>query len=487
MIFAFRTSPRTMSGVFLFLLYGICMPGVAGQPQLAPGEAFPGGEATHNKTLDANSFSHSSANLEFKDELDFKVGNGFFRRVWVSSPASTKAADGLGPLFNSRGCQRCHIKDGRGHPPPDNQTLSESLLIKLSIPPQTPEQQALVDTGRAGNIPEPVYGGQLQGLSVQGIVAEGRVQIDYEPVAVPSPDGRNIVLQKPLYRIEDLGYGPLHPDVMLGPRVAPQMIGLGLLEAIDEADILAQADPDDRDNDGISGKANQVWSLEENAVVLGRFGHKAGAPSLNQQNQTAFFNDIGLSVPLFADANGDCTPSQPDCLAAPNGASPQYENLEVHSEITDLVLFYTRNLAVPPRREPASAEVLAGKQHFNAIGCTACHTPGYTTGELAGQPHLSNQRIWPYTDMLLHDLGDDLGDGFSNALASGNEWRTAPLWGIGLTEVVNGHTRFLHDGRAGNLREAILWHGGEAAKSRSAFLGLSEAEQAELLRFVKSL
>ena len=452
-----------------------------------PGEHQPGGEATHKHRFDKNSFSHASENINFEQELNFKVGNGFFRRVWVSSPSSTQAADGLGPLFNSRGCQRCHIKDGRGHPPLENEDSSESLLLRLSIPPQNEEDKKKLASGMLLNIPDPVYGHQLQSFSVQGVQAEGDIQISFEPYEVVSKGNSKATLQKPIYDVVNLGYGPLHSDIQLSPRVAPQMIGLGLLEAIKEEDILALADPEDKDNDGISGKPNKVWSLEHNKFMLGRFGHKAGVPTVNHQNQGAFSGDIGISTPLFPNANGDCTASQISCLHAPNGNSPQYENLEVHQEIADLILFYTRNLAVPSRRSPKDAGVLEGKKLFNASGCSGCHQPNYTTADIPDRPEHANQNIWPYTDLLLHDMGPGLADNSTEGKANGQEWRTAPLWGIGLTEVVNGHTRFLHDGRARNLDEAILWHGGEAESSRDAYMSLSKEHKEKLLKFVGSL
>ena len=456
-----------------------------------PGEEFPGGMTTHTKPLDHNSFSHPSANLDFEQGLLFSVGNGFFKRQWVTSPSSTQAADGLGPLFNSRACQSCHIKDGRGHPPLENESHSESLLIRISIPPQNDQQKALLASGKINAIPDPVYGGQLQSLSVPGVKGEGLVGIDYQPITRKLKQGQ-ITLQKPIYSVRDSNYGPLHSEIRLSPRVAPQMIGLGLLEAVSEQTILSLADPDDLDGDGVSGKANWAWSNQHQRLMLGRFGHKAGVPTINDQNQNAFFGDIGLSVPLHTNPVGDCTEHQADCFKVGNGASPQYDNLEVHAEITDLVLFYTQNLAVPKRRNFDHPDTLAGKKHFHEAGCASCHQPRLTTPTTADSPitvseHFLGQTIWPYTDLLLHDLGPDLADHSPEAMADGFEWRTAPLWGIGLTPLVNGHTRFLHDGRAQSIEEAILWHGGEAESAREYFIHLGKSKQKQLLHFVESL
>jgi CxxC motif-containing protein (DUF1111 family) len=274
---------------------------------------------------------------------------------------------------------------------------------------------------------------------------------------------------------------------MMSPRIAPPMIGLGLIEAIAEAAIRANADPDDRDKDGISGRPNEVWSVADDHVTLGRFGWKAGAPSIRQQSAEAAAGDIGLSNPLAPQAAGDCTGAQKVCLDAPNGNSERSGGFEIGQELMDLVVFYTQNLAVPLRRGADKPEVLQGKALFNSLGCAACHRPSFTTGTVEGQPQLSNQKIWPYTDLLLHDMGEGLADNRPEGVADGREWRTAPLWGLGLTEIVSGHTFFLHDGRARNVEEAILWHGGEAQAARDGYAKLTKAERKALLAFVNSL
>lgn len=450
-------------------------------------EALPAGAATSRKPVNENAFSQSSANMSFERELEFKVGNGLFKKIWVSAPASTGSSDGLGPLFNARSCQRCHLKDGRGHPPatawPDDNAVS--MLLRLSIPPQNDDERAALIEGRVNGIPDPTYGGQLQDFSVQGLLAEGHIEIEHDALAVALADGTTVTLQKPRYGIGGLTRGALHPEAMISPRVAPQMIGLGLLEDIDDAAILAKEDPDDRDGDGISGRANRVWDLENETLALGRFGWKAGQPSLKQQIAGAFSGDMGLSTSLFPANSGDCTAAQADCLAAPNGAGD--EGVEVTEQMLDLVLFYSRNLAVPARRDFDDPDVLAGKALFYEAGCIGCHTPKHITKRDPAQPEQSRQLIWPYTDLLLHDMGDGLADGAAEARADGREWRTPPLWGIGLTEAVNGHTRFLHDGRARNLLEAILWHGGEAEAAKRSVVAMSAEQRAQLLRFLESL
>jgi CxxC motif-containing protein (DUF1111 family) len=455
-----------------------------------PFEAMSGGEATSASTsINHDAFSQPSGNLDFRREFDFRIGNGIFRKLWVSAPSSTESSDGLGPLYNARACQRCHLKDGRGHPPggnwPDDDAVS--MLMRLSIPPQNEAERLALAEHIASNIPEPTYGGQLQDFAIQGLNAEGRIEITYEEQPIALSDGETVSLRAPTYAISDLGYGDLHPDTQMSPRIANPMIGLGLLEAIDEADILALADPDDSDGDGVSGRPNYTWSVETNGVELGRFGWKAGQPSVRQQAAGAFAGDIGISTSLFPAGAADCTELQTACTGAPDGNTPRLGNVEASDTMLDLVVFYSRNLAVPPRRDIDDPQVLAGKQLFYASGCIGCHVPKFVTGDDALQAEFADQLIWPYTDLLLHDMGDGLADNRREGAASGREWRTPPLWGIGLTETVSGHTFFLHDGRARTLLEAILWHGGEAEAARQQVIDMDAQQRQHLIRFLESL
>ena len=479
-------------GLISALIVSACGP-VAAQnvvqlAKLEAGEERPGGAATTNRaTQTRNAFSQHSTGIGFEGEFRFKVGNAIFRKTWVSSPASTKSSDGLGPIYNARACQHCHLKDGRGHTPagnwPDDSAVS--MFLRLSIPPQTEEHKRLLAERHTTIIPEPTYGGQLQDLAIQGHAAEGRMHIEYKDVPVELGDGTIVTLRRPTYSVTDLGYGPMHPETMISPRVAPPMIGLGLLEAIPESEIRANADPQDEDGDGISGRASEVWSHEKQQVALGRFGWKAGNPTVRQQSSDAFAGDMGLSTPMFAKPSGDCTQAQARCLGAPSGE--QNADPEVTQQMIDLVVFYSQNLAVPKRRNAISPEVLRGKKIFQTAGCAACHKPTYKTGKVTGQPHLSQQRIWPYTDLLLHDMGEGLADNRPEGVANGREWKTPPLWGIGLTQTVSGHSSLLHDGRARGIEEAILWHGGEAAAARDAYSELPKEERGALIAFVKSL
>jgi len=458
-----------------------------------PYESRPGGAATVRARTNADAFSQPSANMSFDDELLFKVGNGLFRKTWVSSPSSTLASDGLGPLYNARGCQSCHIKDGRGHPPPPGAEAAGPLFLRISVPapPDAPLSEleaylAALDGGVSRARPDPVYGSQLQDLAVAGLPAEYRLGITYEEFPVPLSGGETAMLRRPAYAALDLGYGPLAPGAMLSPRVAPPMIGLGLLEAVPAADILAQEDPDDADGDGISGRANVVWDAASGRPLLGRFGLKAGIATVREQAAAAFAGDIGISSPLHPKGWGECTAAQAACRAAPHGGGDA-RGTEIDGHGLDLVTFYSRNLAVPARRDPGDPDVLRGKSVFYETGCAACHRPKFVTHRLAGQPEQSFQLIWPYTDLLLHDMGEGLADNRPEARATGREWRTAPLWGIGLTGQVGGQSTFLHDGRARSLLEAILWHGGEAEAARQRVVAMPPADRAALIRFLESL
>lgn len=440
-------------------------------------EVKSGGDTSTSKT-GPNAYSLPAANLPISKRLDFSVGNSFFRNPWVPAPSSTDARDGLGPLFNTNGCQNCHIKDGRGHPPEKNDTHAVSMLVRLSIPAVTEQQKAIYE--KEGVIPEPVYGGQLQDFALPGQKAEGKIDITYQEFAVTFADGTHAMLRKPNLTISELAYGDMHPDTQLSARVAPPMIGLGLLESIADETLLAMADPDDIDGDGISGKVNRVWDVAKQRFVLGRFGWKAGQPTLMQQNAAAFNGDLGLTSRLFPKEN--CTDKQTLCQSLPNGGEP-----EVSDNILDFVEFYSQHLAVPVRRNVNHPKVKLGQSLFKQIGCESCHRSSITTAQVADRPALSNQKIAPYSDLLLHDMGEGLADNRPEALANGQEWRTPPLWGIGYTQEVNGHTYFLHDGRARNLMEAILWHGGEAQSAQQQVLKLNQAEREALIAFLNSL
>lgn len=446
-------------------------------------EYMSAGAASTRRRATSHTFSDPSASISFAKELEFKIGNGFFKKLWVSSPSSTLASDGLGPLFNSRSCQSCHIKDGRGHPPANSADSRNSMILGLY---QFTGQEE-TDKGTVfQTVADPNYGSQLQDLSVAGIHAEGKLQILYRDLKRNTEDKNPTSLRYPTYKAAGLNYGPLDSDTSISARVAPQMIGLGLLEAIPSNDIIALADPHDLNDDGISGIARMVYSDEHEQFLLGRFGYKADAPTIRQQSAKAMHTDMGLSNPLYPTQWGDCSDAQETCIYAPHGGDEMRDGFEVDEEGLKLLTFYSRNLGVPKRVNIDDPAILDGKSLFYGAGCASCHQPKFVTHRLVDQPEQSFQLIWPYSDMLLHDMGEDLADqGASNPLT--REWRTAPLWGIGMTEQVSGHSYFLHDGRAQNLSEAILWHGGEAQTSRDKFAAMEKNEKRNLLSFLRSL
>jgi CxxC motif-containing protein (DUF1111 family) len=465
-----RFIPLLLAGVFSFQA---CDPeGDIGIAVPEPDEKFTGG--TNGTTLDfsQNAFGGQVQGMTSEQRGFFVTGNSFFRSNWITAPASVQTLDGLGPVFNSASCGGCHFKDGRAQPPATPEEALNGLLFRLSIPGMD---------AHGGPLPEPVYGGQWQDKAILGVQPEGKIQVSYQEIAGQYPDGSAYSLRKPVYTFPEFNYGAPATGWMFSPRIAPQMPGLGLLEIIPEQDILAWADENDANQDGISGRANRVWDEASGQTVLGRFGWKANQPNLMQQTAAAFNGDIGITSNLFP--KDHLTPAQllvyPNI---PNGGEP-----EIPDDILNKVVVYTRALAVPARRNYDDAVVLRGKYIFNELNCAGCHRPVMTTGTDGQIAALREQKIWPYTDLLLHDLGPDLADNRPDFLATGTEWRTAPLWGIGLIPVVNGHSFLLHDGRARNIEEAILWHGGEAEKSRDDFKKLNKTDREALIKFVESL
>jgi CxxC motif-containing protein (DUF1111 family) len=439
-------------------------PGRAGEV-LASAES---GGATTVFDVTMNAFALPARNLGAEERRAFAVGNNFFNDAWVIAPASTTGRDGLGPTFNATSCSGCHLRDGRGAPaaPGDN---TPGLLFRVSVP----------GTGARGEPkPEPTYSDQVQDRAVPGVPAEGHVETTYEEVPGRMADGTPYSLARPTYRFVP-ALGPVAPGTMLSPRVAPALVGMGLLEAIPEADVLARADPDDKDGDGVSGRPNRVWNSETERAELGRFGWKANQPTVSQQVAGAFLGDLGITSRLAPAQN--CPEVQTACAAAPDGGQPELDDQKL-----DRVTFYSRTLAVPARRKVDEPDQARGAQLFASTGCTACHTASARTGS-SDIPALAHQDIQPFTDLLLHDMGPELADGRPDFEASGSEWRTPPLWGIGLVSTVNRHTRFLHDGRARSLEEAVLWHGGEGEGARRRYTELPAGDRAALLAFLGSL
>jgi CxxC motif-containing protein (DUF1111 family) len=424
-----------------------------------------------------NAFSFPAANLTDTEQTRFVIGNSFFKRNWVQAPASTKARDGLGPHFIARSCGGCHVTDGRASPP-QGTDQAVGLLLRLSIPGVG---------AQGGVIPEPTYGDQFNNDAVQGVKPEGKVVVSHSEHNGMFADGTPYTLLAPRYSFSDLAYGPMADNVLVSPRIAPQIIGVGLLEAIGESDLHANVLEQAKAGGPIRGVINTVWDAPSGRMMPGRFGWKANVATIAHQTAGAFNGDIGITSSVFP--NEGCTAAQPDCLAAPRGA--QGKAPEIDDKTYGDVVFYQATLAPPARRAPNDAQVLHGQKLFAEAQCSTCHRPSYVT-QASPNPQFSStalngQRIHPYTDLLLHDMGDALADGRPDGQANGRQWKTPPLWGVGLIHDVNGHNRLLHDGRARGVLEAVLWHGGEAEASRDRVLKMSQPERDALVKFVESL
>lgn len=431
-----------------------------------------GGEGTIFDTT-KNAFAYPLRNLSSARRDDFAVGDHLFNRAWVPVGTPSPSGDvGLGPTYNATSCSACHTRDGRGAPP-EGDAPWVGMLVRLSVPGEGEH---------GGPLGEPSYGGQLNPVGIEGIPGEGTPRVSYTDVPGTYGDGAAFALHRPEYRIEGLAFGPFAQGTMTSPRVAPATFGLGLLEAIDEATLVALSDPDDKDGDGISGRTNAVWDYPRGARRIGRFGWKANQPTILQQTAGAFLGDIGITSALFPSEN--CPGNQDACTKSPSGQPGSHELPE---RTLELITTYGLTLAVPARRDVNDTEVERGERLFYTMGCTSCHTPKLVTGDYPPIPELSRQTIRPFTDLLLHDMGEGLADGRPDHLATGSEWRTPPLWGIGLVSKVSGHERFLHDGRARGFEEAILWHDGEGKKSKEAFRTAPAADRAAMIRFLRSL
>ncbi len=393
------------------------------------------------------------------------AGDTAFGDSFVTAPAPVFS--GLGPIFNNNACDSCHPKNGRGRPPREGERLA-SMFLRVSLPGADPL------TG--GPLAVPGMGTQIQHRANFSVLPEGDVVISEEFSHGMFGDGAAFELRRLRFQIENPAQ-PIPDTVLTSPRVALPVFGRGLLEAIDEDTLLDFADEDDADGDGISGRPNRVWDVVRQQTVLGRFGWKANNPNLLQQTFTAYNQDMGVTNP-FLPQESAFGQLQDDGLA---------DDPEIDLETVDVATLYVQTLAVPARRHLDDPQVQHGEALFHEAQCAGCHIPTIRTGVLAGVPEVSNQTIHPYTDLLLHDMGDSLADGRPDFVATGREWRTPPLWGIGLTRRAQGHTFFLHDGRARNLTEAILGHGGEAEAAREAFRLMAVDERAALLAFLASL
>lgn len=412
----------------------------------------------------SNAYSTPAPNLS-GSELDIHMlGDAQFGSSFVSAPAPLNA--GLGTIYNNTSCISCHPRDGRAAFPTEINQLS-GFFLRVSIPGEDIHGAPLPVTG---------FGTQIQNQALFGYTPEAKFNVIFNDIEEIFEDGTKVILKQPNYSLINT-YIPFPTNLLMSPRIGSPIFGLGLLEAIDEAEILKYQDINDNNGDGISGKANYVFDKISGQMKLGRFGWKANTASVLEQCASAFNHDMGITNPVFMQETG---------YGQSNGDDGLINEPEISQEILNQVAFYCKTLGVPAMRNINKTEVINGSLIFENIGCAKCHIPKLQTGqnELS---ILSNQAIFPYTDMLLHDMGDALADNRPDYLANGNEWKTRPLWGIGLTQVVNGYTHFLHDGRAKNITEAILWHGGEANNSKQYFKRLSSKDRSDLLEFIHSL
>jgi CxxC motif-containing protein (DUF1111 family) len=347
----------------------------------------------------------------------------------------------------------------------------DSMLVRISLP-GTDEH--------GGPRPHPAYGTQLNERAIPGVPAEASTRVTWKTIAGKFADGTAYELRQPSYAFTSLNFGPLGDDILISPRVAPAVFGLGLLDAVPDETYRSLADPDDADGDGISGRVNMVWDDINQRMSLGLYGWKANQPSIRQQNAAAANGDIGITSSIYPQQN--VGQGQTHAAAAYASKEP-----ELSDAFLDKLTFYIQSLAPPARRNVNDAVVIRGERLFADMGCASCHVPTLKTGDYPDVPELGGQTIRPYTDMLLHDMGEGLADGRPDYAATGTEWRTPPLWGLGLIETVNRHTFLLHDGRARNVTEAILWHGGEAEASREKFRSLPAADRDAVVKFLNSL
>jgi CxxC motif-containing protein (DUF1111 family) len=436
--------------------------------ELAPDTAYDdrlsGGKAT---IFDESShaFTNSIEGMSDRDERAHELGDQAFEVKFVAPPATVFG--GLGSIFNNVSCINCHRNDGGGFPSVGSAT--SGLLMRISQAGLDPHGGPLAING---------YGTQVQDLSVLGYNAEATVSISYTEIPFTYPDGTETNLRKPSYTLLN-PYLPITVPYMLSPRLAPPVIGLGLIDNIPEATIRGFVDAGDKNGDGISGKVNMVYDPYTGETSLGRYGLKANTPSLLLQVANAYQQDMGITSFINP---GESSYGQQQWPAATDNGKP-----ELSDSILNFTTFYIRTLAVPARRNVNDPDVQAGSVLFNQVNCSGCHRPTIMTGPDFHLPQLSGQRIHPYTDVLLHDMGDGLADGRPDFLATGREWRTQPLWGLGLLQKTTGTAFYLHDGRARSIEEAILWHDGEAAKSKQAFTILTKQERNQLMKFLNSL
>jgi len=422
-------------------------------------------------------FATSGAAIQTEKKLSdeeydkYILGRSFFTIPWVEAPSATTARDGLGPLFNANTCNSCHPKATRGTLYTNEGNLSRSVIPKLSITSNnSKEHKDLIYTN--GLVPEPTYGAQIAINGVHGVKYEAKPEIKFEEIKFVFPDGEEQILLKPKYMLTNLQYGELHKDTDLTFRLAPSLFGVGLLDDIKEEDILANEDEFDKDKDNISGKANIVYSPITGKYELGRFSWKASHTTLKHQIANAAINDMGLTTTIYP--TDICSDKQEACINAPKAR----DQIDLPDLRLNAIEFFLQNQKI--QKPKIDEEFEKGLALFKQIGCVKCHKDSFTTN--------SGIKIAPFTDLLLHDMGEGLADGRGEFKAQGKEWRTPPLWNLTLSEKVGGNKlRLLHDGRARTFQEAILWHGGEAQGVKENYINLNKKDRETILRFLEEV
>ncbi len=439
--------------------------------QYQKGEEYPIGSKFSVGNYNDQAFGNVLSGISIQKRIAFGQGDRIFMNTFSDD-------SGLGARFNARSCSNCHFKDGRGRPLESttdaDKDFSRGFLVRLSVEGQ---DEYGGPKGVFG------YGGQLQDRGLEGIGGEAKVKVTYETINGMYPDGTKYTLRKPIYSFYDEKFGSLD-GVMISPRVGGQTIGFGFVDALTEQQILVNADENDSDGDGISGRANYVWNLREKKTTIGKFGWKANAPTLEQQIVGALSGDMGMTTSLLPKQN--CPSPQQDCNDYVNKHNI-VDKIDLSDEKLAQLVMYQATLAVPIRRDVKDKDVLQGKGLFYEMNCIKCHAIGFKVEKSEMVPEINGTVFNPYSDFLLHDMGDDLADNRPDFLANGKEWRTQPLWGIGMIPTVNGHQFLLHDGRANGVEEAILWHGGEAEKSKNKFMNLTKKQREQVIKFVNTL
>ena len=461
----FRLGSASKLTKFLILAGGVAIATFLASTFLLPSTVSPamaGGDTTVI-SRSSRAYEHPATNLSEKSNEEHFEGDLAFDAVFVTAPA--RVNPGLGPQFNNASCTGCHLRNGRGLPE------KGQLLVRVSDPEggsSLPDRADYhhEDMAPSENTPPvPGIGTQIQDQAIYGHPPEAQVEISWKETKGQYQDGTTYALRSPEAKITLENQQPLPADILTSLRIPPPVFGLGLLEAVPDKAILALADPEDQDGDGISGRANQVWDMEKKGTSLGRFGLKANQPNLLQQSAAAYFNDMGVTNPLFPEADGSS---------------------DIDAEILKSAAVYAQTLAVPARTLLSDKKVQRGEQLFSKANCASCHISELRTGQHE-YSELENQTIHPYTDLLVHDMGPGLADNRPDFEATGTEWRTSPLWGVGVTQTVLPYSSYLHDGRARTLEEAVLWHGGEAQAAQEAFVAMSKDDRASLIRFLQSL